>query len=112
MLNLYELHNRKEKLDWYLEYDHLITSLKKNIIDGYDYGPIMHIIKRNPKMAHYYAYFVIKGRWKEAEPVIMKDTKYAYLYAADVIKGRFYEAEPYIKKSEYRWDRYCWKFKL
>ena len=111
MINLYELHNSKE-LNNHSLYSHLITSLKKNMIDGDDYRPIMHIIKRSPKMAHYYAYFVIKGRWKEAEPVIMKDTKYAYLYAADVIKGRFYEAEPYIKKSEY-WDaRYCWKFKL
>jgi len=50
------------------------------------------IILRQPIFAYEYARDVIKGRWPEAEPVIMKDIiKESYLvreYAENVIKGR------------------------
>ena len=45
---------------------------------------------------HWYARDIIKGRWKEAEPVISTDPRSAYLYARDVIKGRWKEAESII----------------
>ena len=40
-----------------------------------------------------------KGRWPEAEPMIMQDIIYAYSYALNVIKGRWLEAEPYIMRD-------------
>jgi len=49
---------------------------------------------KNPEYAYYYAKFIIKGRWPEAEPYIMKD-KDPYLivwYARYIIKGRWPEA--------------------
>ena len=100
MINLYSLHSNKEKLDFYLEYGQLITGIMKYEKGNYD--PIMHIIKRCPKLIYTYARDVIKGRWIEAEPYIMKDPQYAYLYAYDIIKGRWAEAESYImQKPEY-----------
>jgi len=61
---------------------------------------------KDPKAAYWYAYQIIKGRWPEAEPVIMKDPEYAYYYASDVIKGRWSEAEPYIMKDPFCWSNY------
>ena len=52
-----------------------------------------------------HVWLVIKGRWPEAEPIIMEDPNYAYLYAKDVIKGRWPEAEPTIKEYP-QWA--CW----
>jgi hypothetical protein len=61
----------------------------------------------NPKWAYWYAHDVIKGRWSEAEPVIMKGPKWAYFYTHDIIKGRWSEAEPFIMKdSKYYAKRY------
>ncbi len=48
---------------------------------------------------HYYAKNVIKGRWKEMEPIIMEDEGYAYQYAVDVIGGRWEEAESYLMRD-------------
>jgi hypothetical protein len=52
---------------------------------------------KNPENACGYAYYVIKGRWKETEEVIKTDPESAYHYAYYVIKGRWIEAEEYIK---------------
>ena len=49
---------------------------------------------------------IIKGRWKEAELVIMKSPMYAYMYAGHIIKDRWIEAEEYIKKDESWWGLY------
>lgn len=80
--------------------------------------------QRNPYKALCYARNVIKGRWKEAEPIILMDAKssyiycshldfrwkeaekkiikdplLAYLYAQFVIKNRWRNAEPFIEKD-------------
>jgi len=54
---------------------------------------------KNPGTAYWYAREVIKGRWPEAEPLIMKDPGTAYNYANRVIRARWPEAEPYIMKN-------------
>ena len=59
-------------------------------------------LAEHPQWAYEYAHNVIKGRWPEAEPYIMKDTTWAGYYARDVIGGRWPEAEPYIMKDP-RW---------
>ena len=62
---------------------------------GYEF-----IIKKDPHWAAYYAKYIIKGRWIEAEEeYIKKDSRSAYYYAIHVIKGRWLEAEEYIKKD-------------
>ena len=57
-------------------------------------------------MAFWYAKEMIKGRWKEAEPVIMQDPEHAYRYATSVIKDRWEEAEPYIMKDKFMSEMY------
>jgi hypothetical protein len=48
---------------------------------------------------YFYAYYVIKGRWLEAEETIKKDPKHAVFYAMNVIKDRWIEAENIILKE-------------
>jgi hypothetical protein len=61
--------------------------------------PVVNIIKKSAKLAHLYAYYIIKGRWYEAEEIIKKSPDWSFMYAYHVIKGRFEEAEPYIMKD-------------
>jgi hypothetical protein len=49
------------------------------------------IIKNHPYWAYYYARFVIKGRWKEAEPIIAAKSQYSYLYSKFIIKEKLPE---------------------
>lgn len=58
------------------------------------------IILTRPSSSYLYAQRIIKGRWPEAEPLIMKHPNFAYKYANWVIKGRWPEAEPIIMKYE------------
>ena len=51
---------------------------------------------RDPARLVTYAERGIKGRWPEAEPIILKDTYAAVGYAEDIIGGRWPEAEPVI----------------
>jgi len=51
---------------------------------------------------YYYIIHVIKGRWPEAEPILIENPYRAYQYAKEVIKDRWPEAEPYLKDSP------CW----
>ena len=57
---------------------------------------------------YFCAYYVIKGRWSEAEPHIMKDSWSAYYYARYIIRDRWPEAEPCIKKNPH--SAYCYAF--
>ena len=101
-------------------------------------APVMHLIKRSPRLAMWYAaeilqqrwseaepvimqdpnkaYWytrhVIKERWPEAEPIIMKDPLFAYKYARWVIRGRWIDAELYIQKDPEQWSRYAEFFKI
>jgi hypothetical protein len=63
-------------------------------------------IVKNLEWTYYYAMSVIKGRWPEAEKYIIKDPLWACFYARDVIKGRWPEAEKIIKSNEDYWNRY------
>ena len=56
--------------------------------------------------AFYYARNIINGRWPEAEPVIMKDPNMTYHYVRTVIKGRWPEAEKYLIQDNYHWNEY------
>jgi len=56
------------------------------------------IIMKEPSVAVNYTRDVIQGRWPEAEPYIMEKPLHAYVYARDIIKGRWPEAEPSIMK--------------
>ena len=44
---------------------------------------------KSAESAYCYACYVIKGRWPEAEVVIIADPCWAYYYAKYVIKGRW-----------------------
>jgi hypothetical protein len=58
------------------------------------------IIINSPWSALHYAQYVLKGRWPEAEPIIMQNPAIAYFYAGDVIKDRWLEAEPIIMSDK------------
>lgn len=74
---------------------------------------ILHIIKKSPNHAYWYAVYILKRkRWKEAEPYIKKVPYYAFLYAVNVMCSRWKEAESYIKTDEVWWGLYCSNFKL
>jgi hypothetical protein len=102
MINLYELYNKPKKLDKHNIYAFSINKLSSmRAHHAEDFESILHIIKRIPKYSYQYAYFIIKGRFLEAEPVIMTSTPFSYYYAGDIIKGRWVEAEPIIMKDPY-----------
>jgi hypothetical protein len=104
MLNFYNLHHKK--LD---KYDQLFDEIQK--WNSHNYGHTFHhlpnIIKRIPRDAYLYARYIIKGRWIEAEPVIMKNPYYAYQYAKNVLQKRWPDAEPYIMNDLYRAYEYA-----
>jgi hypothetical protein len=52
--------------------------------------------------AYWYAAKIIKGRWPEAEPIILKDAEASYWYAVDVMNSVWPEAEDSIAKSYYK----------
>ena len=54
-----------------------------------------------------YARDIIKGRWPEAEPIIIRHAYYIYTYARDVIKGRWPEAEELITTTTDGWLFKC-----
>ena len=51
------------------------------------------------KEAYHHARDVVKGRWKEGEPLLAQDAVYAYAYARDVLKAPFPLGEPIIAKD-------------
>ncbi len=105
MINLYELYNKPKKLDKHNIYAFSINKLSSmRAHHAEDFESILHIIKRIPKYSYQYAYFIIKGRFLEAEPVIMTSPQFSYYYAGYIIKGRWIEAEDIILKSGYA----CW----
>ena len=59
------------------------------------------LIMKHHAYAYYYAGNILNNRWIEAEPFIMKDPEYAYYYAKNILKSKWEEAEPYIRKGKY-----------
>jgi hypothetical protein len=57
-----------------------------------------------------YSSDVIKGRWPEAERVIIADAQWAYNYANYVIKGRWPEAENIIATNIWCAEQYNDRF--
>ena len=97
MINLYELHKNPKKLEKYKNYGYLITSLiDEDYNINFNYGPILHIIKKAPEQAYWYTRLMMHGRWEEAERYILKDIYFAFCYAENIIKGRWIELEPII----------------
>lgn len=68
---------------------------------------IKHIIKREPEQAYYYARYIIKGRWPEAEPIILTHNESAYYYAYHVVQGKWPEFEQTILTNPHMIYRYC-----
>jgi hypothetical protein len=100
-MNFYSYHSGQlDGFDRYFAALH--RCLHFGICDNYDWNPILHIIKREPSFAYYYAYNILNRRWLEAEPYILNNLWYAHIYAIDLIKGRWLEAEPHIIKDSYR----------
>ena len=58
------------------------------------------------RAAFRYANDVIKGRWPEAESLIMCSASSAYYYAKYVIKGRWVEADDVIASNTLYWAWY------
>ena len=107
MINLYALHNRKEKLDSYDLYYYALEDLIES--DRYSFD-IEHIIKKDSHYGYLYALYIIGGRWIEAEPYIKNNSIDAFYYAKYVIKSRWKEAEANICKDNYWWSKYCREF--
>jgi len=51
---------------------------------------------QDPKQIYFYAAEVKKGRWPEAEPILLTHPYWAYVYANNILKSRWPEAEPMI----------------
>lgn len=77
------------------EFEHLLFKYTKHVIKG-RWPEAEPIIMKNPQYAYYYAHYIIKGVWPEAEPYIIKDAEYSFQYAMNVKKERWHEIEPFI----------------
>ena len=97
------IENRKPNKDL----ENLIITTK-NAQAAYEYalyvlkGPFKDgepIIAKNPDWVYEYASNVLKGPFKLGEPAIAKDPKWAYRYALGVLRGPFKLGEPEIAKS-------------
>jgi hypothetical protein len=100
ILNENPNHEHKSGYEFIIKKDpHWAAYYAKYIIKGRWIEAEEEYIKKDSRSAYYYAIHVIKGRWLEAEEYIKNDPYSAYYYARDVIKGRFPEAEEYIKKD-------------
>jgi hypothetical protein len=114
MINLYRLYNDPKELDLYNLYATPIKQIcDEDLMEQYkehDYQPVLHIIKKSPETAYYYALRVHDDRWLEAEPYIIKDPIYAAYYSANVMYKRWIEAEPTIKQDYWSWDEYSRRF--
>jgi hypothetical protein len=126
MLNVYKYYLDTVSLPHYDELNdslQLLTRLNSHI-DGTDndpvdaedidkeysprkLAPVLHIISQSPKLAAFYATYIIESRWPEVEPVIAKNAEGALEYAIRIIDGRFPEAEPTIMKDPYPAKQYA-----
>lgn len=69
----------------------------KDFVKG-RYPEAERVLVNDPQWACFYARDIIKGRWPEAEAAIVK-SPWAAFYAQHVIKGRWPEAEAAIAKD-------------
>ena len=73
-----------------------VPGIEQEILTG------MHV-----KEAVHYADWVIRGRWLEAEPLILVDPESAARYAEKVLRQEWKEAEPVIVQSARAATRYA-----
>lgn len=52
------------------------------------------------------------GRWPEAEPYILRDAEASCLYAKYVLRHRWKEAEPVIREDDMEWEDYKSNFNI
>ena len=109
-MNLYKVHSDPKSL---LNHD-----LAQNLVPSLVFTSLSELhtkdlsaaqikaLSKDAKHAAYYAIYILRKNWPEAEPYIMRDPESAFLYAINRIRGRWPEAEPYIMKDPYWWDRY------
>jgi hypothetical protein len=69
------------------------------------------VLIKYPKWIYVICRDVIHGRWPEAEPVIIKDPRFACLYACNILRQRWKEAEPIIKRNNDAWREYVYYHK-
>jgi hypothetical protein len=70
----------------------------KNFIKG-RWKQAESIILKKPSVIYCYTRDIIKGRWEECEENLSKDVVYSYWYAKNILQGRFLKAEKLIKKD-------------
>ena len=104
MLNIFKYYDDyksldKSELSEAISLMHNIFMIEDEPDAAEELAPVLHIIKRVPEYASEYARYIIKGRWKEAELVIMKDPYENYLYVKEAIKERCPDLEPIIIKD-------------
>ena len=114
MLNVYEYFDEPKELSLFDEIggviEYLNTPSNWSTLGASGLKPILNAIKKSPDLAYYYAVNVVRGRWEEAEPVIIKDPEWAYRYARDILRARWPEAEPHIKTNDYAKSSYEFDF--
>lgn len=116
MLNIYKFYDDAISLPLYNELNNKLQILNRlsQYIDGtsdiddaeeaeqeFAYNklsPVISIIAKSPKLAAFYATYILKERWPEAEHVIAKNAEGALEYAMQILSARFLEAETYIKR--------------
>jgi hypothetical protein len=112
MLNVFKYFEKPDELNRHdlQEHMHLLDLLSDARLSPEaksQLEPVLHIIKKSPKLAYYYAKTILDERWPEAEPYIIKDPYWAYVYTYAVINKdhkrenmiRWKEAEPVIMKD-------------
>jgi hypothetical protein len=101
MLNVYKCYDDPESLTKYEEntrFFEAVKSFKRNPSqasqDDIDQLTLrINITKMIPNIAYYYARYVMKRRWEDAEPYISRQDSIAFNYAYWVVKGRWEECE-------------------
>lgn len=125
MLNVYKYYAEPSELPLFKDLSYKLRILNKKeqwgtTISRDDLEPLLHIIKRTSKLSFFYAYEILKGRFKETEDIIKKDPSYAVMYAKHILSkdpewtsqpghdnGRWPDAEPYIMKDPFQTFRYA-----
>ena len=102
------------------QHERLPSNIETKIFNSDDNSLIQYYldkigVKENGCVAfrlYYYARYIIKDRWYEAEPIIATNACWAYCYAKNVIKDRWYEAETVITTNKLWASGYCKHFSI
>lgn len=71
----------------------------------------LFLMTLDSEICYYFARYILRGRFEEAEPIIATQARYAIDYAIKCLPGRFYLAEKWIAKygtaGDYRRYKDC-----